>query len=118
MGLQNFSLTKNSRRVVIARAPASRLETLAYRLSETLRGRENHAALVSLACEWNRAAGNALLSWSDEFTGQSGWLGSLQPEEVAPVVRELFERLRAWRTRCEYGGHPPRAAAAAAGGAR
>lgn len=100
-------------------------EKLAYRLAEACRGRENHAALFRLSAERDPASGDSLLDWTDEFTGQTGRLGSLEPEEVAPVVRALFAQLRAWRSRCE-SGPAARAMAAkrsplramAAGGAR
>src|SRR5581483_4241238 len=81
-------------------------EDLCRRLAQACRGRENHAALFSLSAERDPASGDTLLHWTDDFTGQTGSLGSLQPEETRPIVRALFEQLRAWRSRCENHGHP------------
>lgn len=89
-------------------------QKLAYRLQQACLGRENHAALFSLSAERDPATGDTLLLWTDDFTGQTGRLGSLEPAEVAVIVGALFAQLRGWRMRCESG--PARAAAA--GGAR
>lgn len=93
-------------------------QELAGRLADICRGRDTHAAAFSLIAEWDRAQCATLLRWTDECTGESGWLGWLGPIEVAPVVRALFEQLHAWRERCEKGADRRLAKALAAGGGR
>lgn len=75
-----------------------------YQLSQACLGREDHAAKVSVSATIEPRSGETTFEWHDEFTGQSGPLGTVSYPESGPAVKALFTQLRAWRESCESGG--------------
>lgn len=88
-------------------------QLMSARLRRALRGREDHAAQVSVAAVSSRRdPDHVRLYWADVATpAQSGYLGEIRREAALQIVPALFDEIRAWRKHCHAGS------AAAAGGA-
>ncbi len=78
-----------------------RIQKFSEKLNAACAGREDHAARVTLSSAVNRRDRLARLRWTDDETGESGFLGHIDLDESLLVVQALFEQLRAWRTLCE-----------------
>ena len=95
---------------------AQRANLLCAALTRLCRGRDTHAASVSLRAVRNQ--NHTRLLWIDEFTRQGGSLGIIHPSVADVIVGRLFTQLRAWRERCEKHAVQAHSVAAIGGGAR